>query len=237
MKLFYSPTPSLHKVPIVAREKGLWARIEVVPVYPYKPAYDIGALNPLAKVPTLALDDGTALYGSQAICEYLDSLTPRPVLFPPASPARWDALRRMALGDSVFDAMVSINLENARPREERRRDHFERQWPKIIRGLDQMECDAGALGDVWDIGRLATLHPLSYIDPARGAEDPLHPHYDWRPGRAALAAWYDRQAMRPSVVAQRATQAGDDSTENLARHIAAVVGARAHKKPEPPNAA
>lgn len=226
MKLFYSPTPSLHKVPITAREKGVWDRIAVVPVYPYRPAYDISAINPLAKVPTLTLDDGSALYGSQVICEYLDSLGPAPVLFPPSGPARWDALRRMALADTVFEATVSINLENGRPRAERRADHFARQWPKIVHGLDQMERDAAALGDQWDIGRVATLHPLSYIDPARGAEDPLYPHYDWRPGRAALAAWFDKQSTRPSVKAQRATEPGHDSPENLARHIAEVLRAR-----------
>ncbi len=226
MKLFYSPTPSLHKVPIVAREKGVWPNIEVVPVYPYKPAYDIGAINPLAKTPTLTLDDGTALYGSQLICEYLNSLAPEPQLFPAAGPARWDALRRMALADTVFETMVAINLENGRPAATRRRDHFERQWPKIIRGLDQMERDAVVLGDAWDIGRVATLHPLSYIDPSRGAEDPLHPHYDWRQGRPALARWYEAQSTRPSVVAQRATEAGDDSAENLARQIDAVLKAR-----------
>jgi glutathione S-transferase len=226
MRLFYSPTSSLHKVPIAAREKGVWAEITVVPVYPYRTAYDIGTINPLGKVPTLTLDDGTELYGSQTICEYLDSLSPTPQLFPTAGPARWDTLRRMALADTVFETMVSINLENGRPKAERRADHFARQWPKIIRGLDQMERDAAGLGDAWDIGRLATLHPLSYIDPSRGAEDPLYPHYNWRPGRAALAAWYYAQLERPSVVAQRATEAGDDSPENLAREIAAVQSAR-----------
>ncbi len=225
MKLFYSPIPSLHKTPIVAREKGVWGRIEVVPVYPYRTEYDIGTVNPLAKVPTLTLDDGTALYGSQVICEYLDSLAPEPPLFPSAGPERWDALRRMALGDTVFETMVTINLENNRPLETRRRDHFERQWPKIVRGLDQMERDAARLGEAWDIGRIATLHPLSYIDPSRGAQDPLHPHYDWRPGRPALLAWYEAQLSRPSVAAQLATEPGDDSTENLARHLAALAQA------------
>ncbi len=49
--------------------------------------------NPLSKIPTLILDDGTSLYDSRAICEYLDSLHDGPKLFPPA-PLRWDALRR-----------------------------------------------------------------------------------------------------------------------------------------------
>jgi glutathione S-transferase len=38
--------------------------------------------NPLNKVPTLVLDDGTALYDSIVICEYLDSVGPGPKLFP-----------------------------------------------------------------------------------------------------------------------------------------------------------
>ena len=30
--------------------------------------------NPLSKIPTLVLDDGTVLYDSRVICEYLDGL-------------------------------------------------------------------------------------------------------------------------------------------------------------------
>lgn len=226
MQLFYSPSRSLHKVPIVAREKGVWDRIAVVAVYPYRNGYDIGAINPLAKVPTLVDDAGTAIYGSQAICEYLDSLAPAPRLFPEAGPKRWDALRRMALADTVFETAVQIALENNRPAAERRADFYARQWPKILRGFDAMERDIERHQD-WDIGRIATLHPCSYVDVSRTHKDPVQTNYDWRPDHPNLAAWFAEACQRPSVVAQLTVDPpADDSPAACQRGVQAALARR-----------
>ena len=40
------------------------------------------APTPLAKIPALVIDDSTAIFDSHVICEYLDSLSAAPVLFP-----------------------------------------------------------------------------------------------------------------------------------------------------------
>jgi len=226
MQLFYSPGRSLHKVPIVAREKGLWDKIEVVAVYPYRDGYDIGAINPLAKVPTLVDDEGTAVYGSQAICGYLDFLGSGPRLYPAEGPKRWDALRRLALADTVFETAVQIALENNRAPADRRPDFYKRQWPKILRGFDEMERDIARRQD-WDIGRVATLHPCSYVDVSRTHKDPLHTNYDWRPDHPKLAAWFTEACKRPSVAAQlQVDPPADDSAGACQRAVKAVVAHR-----------
>ena len=61
------------------------------------PNAEVMATNPLNKIPTLILDDGTALYDSRVICEYFDTLHDGPRLFPADAGARWTALRRQAL--------------------------------------------------------------------------------------------------------------------------------------------
>src|SRR6185295_14046746 len=54
--------------------------------------------NPLFRVPTLVLDDGTALVESGVILDYLDSLVPAErAMLPGAEPARHRALRIAAL--------------------------------------------------------------------------------------------------------------------------------------------
>jgi glutathione S-transferase len=82
MKLFYSPFHTfIHKVLVTIHEAGLWDAVEFVPTYPFQNRdgevqddnYSIAALNPLDKVPTLALEDGTVIYGSQAIVECVDA--------------------------------------------------------------------------------------------------------------------------------------------------------------------
>ncbi|NKB43139.1 MAG: hypothetical protein GKS03_02555 [Alphaproteobacteria bacterium] len=101
MKLFYSPTHNfIHKSVVVAEEVGVWDQIEEVPVYPREHGYSIAAINPLAKVPTLALEDGTVLFGSQTVAEYLDSISANAVrVFPASGPDRWDALTRLSRAD------------------------------------------------------------------------------------------------------------------------------------------
>jgi glutathione S-transferase len=80
MKLFYSPFHTfIHKALVTAHEAGLWDDITFVATYPFKNRdgedqgdnYSIAAINPLNKAPTLVLDDGQAIYASQAMAECL----------------------------------------------------------------------------------------------------------------------------------------------------------------------
>ena len=85
MKLHWSPrSPFVRKVMIVAHDIGVAGRIECVRTVAamMKPHPDLMIDNPLSKIPTLVLDDGTVLYDSAVICEYLDHLHDGPKLFP-----------------------------------------------------------------------------------------------------------------------------------------------------------
>jgi len=66
MRLFYSPFHTfIHKVLVTTYEAGHWDDMIFVPTYPFKnrqgedqdEKYTIEAINPLDKVPTLALDE------------------------------------------------------------------------------------------------------------------------------------------------------------------------------------
>ena len=72
MKLHWSPrSPFVRKVMIVAHETGLNERISRVSTVAAMTAPHAGLMqdNPLSKIPTLVLDDGTALYDSPVLCE------------------------------------------------------------------------------------------------------------------------------------------------------------------------
>ncbi|MGE8591137.1 MAG: glutathione S-transferase N-terminal domain-containing protein, partial [Alcaligenes sp.] len=78
MKLHWSPrSPFVRKVMIVLYETGIDDQVELVrtPVAMDKPNLDLVADNPLIKLPTLVLEDGTPLYDSRVICAYLNGLT------------------------------------------------------------------------------------------------------------------------------------------------------------------
>ncbi len=239
MKLFYSPFHNFaHKTLIVAHEVGLWDRVTRVPSFPFRNLqrefvtgqYDLSAITPLRKVPLLALEDGTTLYGSQTIAEYLDARgaaeTGAERLYPPDGPARWDALRRLAIGDSIFDFAVQLSMESWVPEADRRISLYEWLWPKIIAALDDLEQTI-APDDRFDIGAAGVLQGVSYMAARTGADDPVQPNFDWRNGRPTLAAWYDRVMQRPSVTAHVGKDYdGDTSAENHRRHVEEVLAAR-----------
>ena len=117
MKLHWSPrSPFVRKVMIVAHELGLTDRITCVRtvVATTRPHAALMEDNPLSKIPTLVLDDGTVLYNSPVICEYLDSLHAGRKLVPADGKERMTALRRQALGDGFLDFLLLLRNERER---------------------------------------------------------------------------------------------------------------------------
>ncbi|RTL66361.1 MAG: hypothetical protein EKK41_18785, partial [Hyphomicrobiales bacterium] len=84
LKLLSSPlSPYGRKVNMTISMKGLKSRIDFKPVDTnIVDNKEINTVNPLAKIPTLVTEDGMALFDSKVICEYLDGLSPSPVMFP-----------------------------------------------------------------------------------------------------------------------------------------------------------
>lgn len=199
MKLLYSPlSPFARKVLVVAHEIGLADRVvpEAVQATPVSPNAALVAENPLGKVPTLVLDEGGALFDSRVIVEYLDTLAGGG-LIPPVGPARWTALRQQAAADGLMDAAVLMRYEiGFRPEEKRSEAWVEGQMGKVRRALDFLDGEAGSLGAALTVGSIAAACALGYLDFR-------FPTEAWREGRRALAAFYERFAERPAMLATR----------------------------------
>src|SRR5450631_2574653 len=87
MTLHWSPrSPYVRKVMIAAHEMGLTDRIQTVrtTVGGTIPHLELMRINPLGKIPTLELEDGTVIYDSPVIIEYLDTLHTGAKLYPSA---------------------------------------------------------------------------------------------------------------------------------------------------------
>jgi len=203
MKLHWSPrSPFVRKVMIVAHERGLIDRLDCVRTVATmtKPHAELMKDNPLSKIPTLMLDDGTALYDSPVICEYLDALDGQPQLFPLERSARMLALRRQALGDGFLDLLVL--MRNERLRAEPSDVYLASAAIRTAAVLNNLEHEAEALtASAFGIGHIAIGCALCYLD-FRFADQ------DWRKGHRALAAWHASFAARRSV---QATVPVDDS--------------------------
>jgi glutathione S-transferase len=185
-------SPYVRKVMACAIARGLDGRIERDATNPHLSPPELLGVNPLSKVPALLLDDGTALYDSPVICEYLDGLGDAPPLFPPPGPARWTALRRQALADGIMDACVPRRREMGLPPDEGRTAFIARQREAVARAVDALEGEAASFGDLPTIGEIAVGCALGYLD-FRFAAEP------WRPGRDRLAAWFARVSELPPL--------------------------------------
>ncbi|MCG7323967.1 glutathione S-transferase family protein [Achromobacter sp. ACRQX] len=196
MKLHWSPrSPFVRKVMIVIHEAGIEDRVALVrtPVAMDKPNLDLVPDNPLIKLPTLVLEDGTALYDSRVICAYLDALTGAGLL--PADPrARLLAERRQALGDGFLDALLLFRQERNKPAARQTPAWLDAFALKTRAVLAALEAEAPALqASGFDLGLIAIGCALSYMDYR-------FPDIAWRDGHPALAAWHARFAARPSVM-------------------------------------
>jgi glutathione S-transferase len=195
MKLFGSPgSPFARKVRIVLEEKRI--AHEYIIERGSAPGSRVPQFNPLAKVPTLALDNGKGIYDSPVIVEYLDALGTGPKLIPDALDERIEVKRWEALGDGIAEATVAINHEYREPADKQRaRAWFDRQRLKIDRGLAVMEKDLGAgefcFGGRFTLADIAAGYALGYLDFAL-------PEIEWRKAHPALARLAERLAARKS---------------------------------------
>lgn len=193
MKLYHSPTsPYARKVRMVAIERGLEDRIEVVSANPLENPDDLMQANPLCKVPALARADGPALFDSPVICAYLDSLAGSPQLIPAEGAARWDVLRREALCDGILDAAVTSMMERRRSDAEQSQTWLGRWKANFTRALDQIEAEIESFGGDLTIDQLALGAALGYLD-FRMSD------LGWRDSRPATAAWFETFSARRSM--------------------------------------
>jgi len=195
MTLHWSPrSPYVRKVMIVAHELGLASRLRVVRTVTggTTPHPALMTRNPLGKIPTLELDDGTVLYDSPVICEYLDSLHGGTRLFPQGQ-ERFIALRRLALGDGMLDTALAWVGELRRPAALQSAPHMVLWEAKLRACGDALEREADALAaSPFGIGHIGIGVALGYLDFRL-------PQLAWRDGHPRLAAWQAGFDARPSA--------------------------------------
>ena len=195
MKLLWSSrSPFVRKVVVVAHELGIADRItlERVNVTASQTNDDVIRLNPLNKISTLLLDDGSIMIDSPVISEYLDETYGRGELFPRDAARRWQVRRLHVLGDGVMNFNVARLGEKGRGA--MASEAFAAAFlAKTNATLDRLEQETENLEPL-TIGSIAVAVALAHLD-FRFAEDA------WRDRRPKLAAWHARFAERPSMQA------------------------------------
>ena len=196
MKLLSSPTsPYVRKVRIVMIEKKLDYQSENANVW--DPDTRIQEHNPLGKVPCLVTDDGSALFDSRVIVEYLDTLSPVGSLIPKSGRERAAVKCWEALADGTLDACIVIVKELQRPSAQQSPEWIERQYGKIDAALSAMELSLGeqsfCMGISYTLADIAVGCVLGYLDLR-------FTHIDWRSSHPNLARLDKKLTLRQSFI-------------------------------------
>jgi glutathione S-transferase len=210
MKLYQSDaSPNSRRVRIFLAEKGI--SMPLVPVdlaarEQFSDAY--AAVNPRRVVPTLVLDDGTAIGEVPAILRYIEEIHPEPPLLGAnaktrAQVAMWERRAEMEGFASVMEA-----VRNAAPRLQNRAiagPHDYEQIPALVvrsqkrvgnfyADFDTRLADVPYVaGDAFSVADITAVVTVDFATRAAGLPIPEQ--------HAALKRWYDLVSARPSMAA------------------------------------
>lgn len=196
MKLIGSLTsPYVRKVRIVLAEKKI--EFDMIVDSPWEAGNHVAESNPLGKVPVLLMEDGSALFDSRVIVEYLDTVTPLSRLIPEPIRQKIEVKRWEALADGVTDAAVSVLLESRRQAAEQSKSWTERQLGKVTLGLESMTKELGdkpwCTGNSYSLADIATGACLGFLEFR-------FPKVEWRVTHPALDKLYEKLMQRQSFI-------------------------------------
>jgi glutathione S-transferase len=195
MKLLASlASPYTRKVRIVLAEKKIDCDMELVDVAPVD--NPVNRHNPLGKIPTLLLDDGTALYDSRVIVEFLDGKSPISRLIPDDLRDRVAVRRLEALADGVLDAGLLVRYESLRAENERSQAWTDKQLARMKRGMAQMASEVAerpwCYGERYSLADIALGCCLGWLDFRKPGG------VDWLAEYPGLAKHYEKLKARPA---------------------------------------
>jgi len=187
-------SPYTRKVRVVLTEKKIECELELVDVQPVD--NPVNAHNPLGKIPTLVLDDGTALYDSRVIADFLDARSPISRLIPEETRERVAVRRWEALADGVLDAGLLVRYESLREKRERSKTWADKQLARMQRALEVMAKDLEGRtfchNDRYSLADIALGCCLGWLDFRKPGE------LDWHAQYATLAQHYKKLMERPA---------------------------------------
>lgn len=193
-----TPSPYARKVRIALAEKRI--PFELVTEVPWDSTTSTPKFNPLEKLPVLICDDGSSVYESRFILEYLELKHPEVPMLPSDTDGIIAAKRLEVLCDGICDALILMFFERQRARNAQSSEWLARQKRKVDGGLREMARLIGerefAVGDRFGLGDIAAATVMGYINvrwPDLGARE-THPN---------LARFSDRMEQRPSLQGSR----------------------------------
>jgi len=180
-----TPTsPFGRKVRMAIETLGLSGRVTVTPADPLDENDTLRQQNPLGKMPCLVLGDGSTIYDSGIIIEYLQDIAGTDRLLPLRGRDRYRALTLSRLADGIMDASILVVYETRfRPDLPHSPRWLSHQRDKIRRGLAAFEASPPDPNKT-DVVSIGLSCALGYLD--------WRKQVDWRPTYPILVEWLKR---------------------------------------------
>ncbi|KAK3723474.1 hypothetical protein LTR37_001726 [Vermiconidia calcicola] len=196
-----TPSPYARKVRILLQEKGL--PFELQTEVPWDSTTKTPQYNPLEKLPVLIFDDGTSIYESHYILEYLEAKYPKPSLMPEGLDDRLFAKKVEVICDGICDALVLAFFERMRDPDKQSQAWKDRQMRKADGGLQALASfveQAG--GNEFLIDNKLTLADVA-IGSVLGWLSLRWPDHQWKTTHPRLNAYFERLDQRPTFANTR----------------------------------
>lgn len=185
-------SPYARKVRIILMEKSLSYNLKEIDLF-NKPNSFLN-LSPIGKVPVLIDENGTVIWDSTLIVEYLDEKYPTPRFYPHASQEYLRCRKWEEIGDSLSDNAVALWLQKRKAETPDARDQA-RYQAAIQRLLycisEQLAISPYLLGEVWTAADVAVLVGLSYYS--------FRVDQGWQEKYPLLSKWVELLHERESV--------------------------------------
>jgi glutathione S-transferase len=193
--LYQTHSPYARKALVFAHEAAVAADLEVVhqETSPTVRNAEVFAENPLGKVPVLLRPGAPAIFDSDVICAFLDTLHGGRKLIPESGEERWHALRLQAVAQGMCEAGILVRWETVRrPENLRYAPLREGYTEKLTTSYDWLERHLDAAAAV-HVGHIAVATALAWLE--------FRELPGFRIGRPRLVEWFDRFEQRVSMQA------------------------------------
>jgi len=187
MKLLYTKrSPYARKVRAVALEKNI--PLDLVDEDLQNKSQRLLDANPLGKVPTLVLDDGTTVFDSPVICQYLDGLNEGAIMIPREASERFEVLKWEAFADDLMTTAINLYMEKVRHPQDFHKEFTATLEKNINSAYGYIEKNLPKLKK-FNLAPVAVASAIGYV----------HFRLPHLKVRGALSQWFEEFSKRPSM--------------------------------------
>ncbi len=192
--LYYHPQSNFsRKIRILLAEKKIELKLEEINLRNKPPSFL--EISPIGKVPVFVDEDGTTIWDSTLIAEYIDEQYPEPRFYPTDMRQRLDCRKWEEVADTLGDQIISLWIFNLTNKGEKAPYQFileqsiHRFFPVFEQQIAQSEYLLG--GETWSMADISALCSFGYYN--------LRFNEDWKLDYPHLKTWFDRLHQRESV--------------------------------------